>query len=141
MTTRSRDGWRFPRGFARFNRKVANPVVRLVAGWLPPLAIVRHRGRRTGRDYATPVLAFGTEGGVVIAVLYGMNSDWVRNVRAAGRAEVQRRGESHEYEEARLVDGDEGLRLIPSVVRAPFRVLGVGHFVRLSVSPAEDRPA
>ena len=80
MTPRSRDGTPFPRGFARFNRRVANPAMRLAAGWLPPFAIVRHRGRRTGRDYATPVLAFGTEDGLVVAVLYGTSSDWVRNV-------------------------------------------------------------
>jgi hypothetical protein len=35
------------------------------------------RGRVTGRDYATPVWAFGTRDGLVVALLYGANSDWV----------------------------------------------------------------
>jgi deazaflavin-dependent oxidoreductase (nitroreductase family) len=141
MTPRPRDGAPFPRSLARFNRKVANPVMRLVAGWLPPFAIVRHHGRRTGRDYATPVLAFPTENGLVVTVLYGTNSDWVRNVLAASRAEVERRRESHEYEQPRLVGSNEGLQLVPTMVRRPFRLLGVHHFVRLTVSPSDDLPA
>lgn len=61
----------FPRSFAKFNRKVANPFMPKIAGSFGPFAIVRHRGRRTGRTYATPVLAFGTEDGLVVGVLYG----------------------------------------------------------------------
>ena len=63
--------------------------MRLVAGRLSPFAVVSHRGRVTGHDYATPVWAFGTGDGVVLALLYGAASDWVRNVLAAGRAESQ----------------------------------------------------
>jgi deazaflavin-dependent oxidoreductase (nitroreductase family) len=108
-------------------------MLRLV-GFLGPFSIVRHHGRRTGRDYATPVLAFGTEDGLVVGVVYGTTSDWVNNVLAAGRAKVKRHGESHDYEQPRLVSSDEGLRLIPTIVRGPFRLLGVHHFLRLTVS-------
>jgi deazaflavin-dependent oxidoreductase (nitroreductase family) len=141
MPTQPREGAPFPRGFARFNRNVANPVIRLVAGRLPPFAIVRHRGRVTGRDYATPVLAFYTNDGLVIGVLYGTSSDWVSNLLAAGRADVKRRDAAHEYEQPRLVGRDEGLRLVPAIVRGPFRLLGVRTFVRLTVSPPMDPSA
>jgi deazaflavin-dependent oxidoreductase (nitroreductase family) len=141
MPAQSREGAPFSRGFARFNRKVANPVMRLVAGWLPPFALVRHRGRVTGRDYATPVLAFGTDDGLVVGVLYGTSSDWVSNLLAAGRAAVKRRGEAHEYEQLRFVGSDEGLRLVPVIVRGAFRLLGVRDFVRLTVSPPIDPSA
>src|SRR4029453_17236836 len=123
MPTRPRDRAPFPRRVARFNRRFANPVVRLVAGWLPPLAIVRHRGRVTGRDYATPVVAFGTNEGLIVAVLYGTDSDWVRNLLVAGRAQVERGGAAHEYVQPRLVDSDDGSPLVPAVVRGPFRLL------------------
>ena len=40
----------------------------------------------TGRAYATPVLAFGSEDGLVVGVLYGTTSDWVEtSSRAMGR--------------------------------------------------------
>lgn len=128
----------FARRFARFNRMVANPIMRLVAGWLPPFAIVTHRGRLTGRSYATPVLAFDTDDGLVLAVLYGTNSDWVKNVLMAGRVEVRRRREARQYEQPRLI-GNEGMQLLPTMLRGPFRLLGVDHFIRLTASGEEHR--
>lgn len=53
MRTRDDPTARLLRKLARFNRTVANPVVRLVAGWLPPLAIIRHRGRISERTHAS----------------------------------------------------------------------------------------
>jgi deazaflavin-dependent oxidoreductase (nitroreductase family) len=122
-----------PRVFARFNRKIANPVMRLVAGRLPPFAIVSHRGRVTGHGYATPVWAFDTRDGLVLALLYGATSDWVRNVLAAGRAEIKRSGTVRRYEQPRLV-GEECMQLIPAFFRVPIRLCRTQHFLRLTAS-------
>ena len=48
----------------------------------------RHVGRRSGREYATPVTAFPLGDGFVIALLYGdlATVDWCRNVIAAAHA-------------------------------------------------------
>jgi deazaflavin-dependent oxidoreductase (nitroreductase family) len=140
MRTRNERSAPLPRALARFNRKFANPVVCLIARWLPPLAIIRHRGRRTGRDFVTPVLAFGTPEGLVVGVLYGMASDWVRNVRVAGRAQVQRRGALCEHRRVRLVSRDEGLPSVPVLLRGPYRALGVRDFLELNVMPPRDPP-
>lgn len=130
---------RFRRKLARFNRNVANPVMRLVAGWLPPLAVVLHRGRTTGRSYATPVLAFRTPDGLVVAVLYGTVSDWVRNLRAAGGGKIRQKGTTRNYRQPRLVSRDEGLQLVPRVFRGPFRALGVRNLLRLNaVTPDQS---
>lgn len=132
------DRARFARALARFNRKVANPAIRPLAGWLPPLGLIRHRGRVTGRDHATPALVFRTQDGLVIGVVYGTDSDWVRNVLAAGGAEVRRLGTTRAYEQARFVGG-EGSRLIPAFVRVAFRLLGVRDFVALTRTPHRER--
>jgi deazaflavin-dependent oxidoreductase (nitroreductase family) len=124
----------FPRGFARFNRKIANPVVRLAAGRLPPFAIVRHRGRVSGREYRTPVVAFRTRDGLLIGVLYGTGSDWVKNVLAADRADVTRLGHAQGYRRPRLVGGQEAAHLVPAAIRAPFRLLGVRAYLRLTAA-------
>lgn len=129
------------RRLARLNRSVANPVVRLFAGRLPPFAVVRHRGRRSGRDFATPVLAFATADGLVVGVLYGTSSDWVRNVLAAGAVRVKRRGTVLQYQRPRLVGRDEGLRLVPALLRGPYRALGVQDMLRLTVSAYDEPPA
>lgn len=139
MRTRIDPTGRFLRRLALFNRTVANPVVRLVAGWLPPLAIVRHRGRTTGRHFATPVLAFATADGLVIGVLYGTVSDWVRNLQAAGGGQIQRRGTVRDYRQPRLVSREAGLQLVPALCRGPFRALGVRNFLQLS-AVAPDHP-
>ena len=73
-----------PKAVRRFNRAVTNRVLGLVAPWLPPFAVVVHRGRNSGREYRTPIWAFHREGRFVVALTYGSDTDWVRNVLAAG---------------------------------------------------------
>ncbi len=81
-----------PRSLARFNRRFTNQVALRVAGYLPGFAIVHHVGRNSGRAYRTPVNAFRTDGGYIIALTYGSESDWVQNVLAAGSCALQTRG-------------------------------------------------
>jgi deazaflavin-dependent oxidoreductase (nitroreductase family) len=81
-----------PRSIARFNKYFTNRLTLRVAGYLPGFAIVSHVGRKSGRPYRTPVNAFRTDGGYIIALTYGAQSDWVKNVLAAGSCELQTRG-------------------------------------------------
>jgi len=69
---------------ARFNKRFTNRLTSKVAGYLPGFAIVSHIGRKSGRTYRTPVNAFRTDGGYIIALTYGAQSDWVKNVMTAG---------------------------------------------------------
>jgi deazaflavin-dependent oxidoreductase (nitroreductase family) len=93
-----------PRAVARANRRVLNPVMRLVAGRLPGFGLLTHVGRRTGRRYTIPVNVFPDgESGFRIALTYGRNAEWVRNVRAAGRCTLRTRGREVELVEPRLV--------------------------------------
>jgi deazaflavin-dependent oxidoreductase (nitroreductase family) len=123
---------RLGRPLARFNRRVTNPLQGQYAWLLVPWAVVCHRGRRTGRLYRTPVNAYRHGETLAIVVLYGPESDWVRNVLAGG-AQVVRAGRTHDLLDARLVD--------PRVeaVPAPARALGrFTHVVMLArVGPAQ----
>jgi hypothetical protein len=47
---------------------------------LSPVTIVAHRGRRSGRRYRTPVIAFRLDDGCAISLPYGADRDWARNV-------------------------------------------------------------
>jgi deazaflavin-dependent oxidoreductase (nitroreductase family) len=82
-----------PRSIARFNKRFTNKLTSEVAGYLPGFAIVSHIGRKSGRTYRTPVNAFRTDDGYIIALTYGSESDWVKNVLAAGSCELQTRGQ------------------------------------------------
>jgi deazaflavin-dependent oxidoreductase (nitroreductase family) len=115
----------FPDGLARFNRRVTNKVTRPFAGRLPGFAVVVHRGRSSGREYRTPVNAFRADGGFVIALTYGADRDWVRNVRAAGSCTLVSRGRDVAVSHPEILDGAHALDAIPPVVRSILRGLGV----------------
>ena len=53
-----------PQWLARFNRHVTNPVQRLWAGFIPTMGILEHVGRRSKRQYRTPLTVFTSDEGV-----------------------------------------------------------------------------
>jgi deazaflavin-dependent oxidoreductase (nitroreductase family) len=119
-----------PRRLARFNRRVTNPLLAGVARRLPGFGVVHHRGRRSGRAYRTPVNVFRVPGWYVIALTYGPDSEWTRNVLQAGGCELETRGRRLRLHSPRLVT-DENRRLVPAPVRPALRALGVAQFVLL----------
>jgi deazaflavin-dependent oxidoreductase (nitroreductase family) len=121
---------RFRRRLAGFNRRVTNHITRPAAARLPGFAVVVHTGRRSGRRYRTPVNAFRTADGYVIALTYGTESDWVRNVVAAGGCELDTRGRRVHLTAPELFH-DEHRRRVPPPVRPMLRLLGVAEFMRL----------
>jgi deazaflavin-dependent oxidoreductase (nitroreductase family) len=93
-----------PRSLARFNRKVVNPIQSRWAGQLRPWIILVHTGRRSGRTYRTPMLAWKRGDLLMIGILYGTQSSWVRNVLAAEGGEVIRAGAHYRLRNPRLED-------------------------------------
>jgi deazaflavin-dependent oxidoreductase (nitroreductase family) len=113
----------------RVNRALTNPLMRPLAGRLPPLAIVHHVGRKSGRRYRTPVLAFPTSGGFVTPLPYGTDTDWCLNWVEAGEGFVETRGERTAVTNPRIVSAHEGLRLMPALLRPGLRLLGLPGFL------------
>ncbi len=103
--------------------------MRTFSSRLPPLANVVHRGRTSGREHRTPVLAFPREGGFAFALTYGRDVDWLENVLAAGGCTLERRGQEVALEAPRLVTGHEGRRLVPRWIRPALRALRVTEFL------------
>jgi deazaflavin-dependent oxidoreductase (nitroreductase family) len=61
-------------------------------------------GRKSGRAYVTPVAAEPIVGAFIITLPYGVNTDWCRNIRAAGEATLDVRGEIVGVIHPRVVD-------------------------------------
>ena len=112
-----------PRSVARFNRGVTNHVTRPMARHLPGFGVVVHVGRRSGRQYRTPVNVFTRPGGWRFALTYG-EADWVRNVLEAGGGRLETRGRIAPFADPVLVE-DASLRHIPSAVRWVLRRIDV----------------
>ncbi|MGH9119835.1 MAG: nitroreductase family deazaflavin-dependent oxidoreductase [Acidimicrobiales bacterium] len=120
---------------ARFNRSVTNHLTRPLITHLPNGAVVVHRGRRSGREYRTPVLAFSQDDGFVIALTYGADVDWVRNVLAAGACRLERGGHEIDLTRPVMLEGDAATAGTPSVVRRVLRTIHVTLALRLDRSP------
>lgn len=106
-----------PQWLARFNRHVTNPIQRLWAGWAPTFGILEHVGRRSGKRYRTPLSVFGTDEGVAILLTYGPDRDWLKNITAAGTAEMRRHGTTIRVADPRVVPRAEAA----AQVRGPMR--------------------
>lgn len=96
------------RVMARINRQVTNRAIGLWAPYVPPWAMVVHRGRTSGNEYRTPVAAFVRGRTVAIALAYGDDADWVRNLLAAGEGELVRLGRARALVNPRVVGRGEG---------------------------------
>ncbi|MCC6640704.1 MAG: nitroreductase family deazaflavin-dependent oxidoreductase [Deltaproteobacteria bacterium] len=129
----------FPRFMRRFNRVVTNPIMGTFAWLVPPLAVVHHVGRRSGRSYRSPVLAFPTAKGFVIPMTYGRDVDWARNLVAAKGGDVQQLGRRCAVRNPRIVGTDAAYRYLPPVVRDALRVADFPGYVLLDRTPEREK--
>ena len=102
--------------FERLQIKYMNPHVRRAAPHLPGLAIVKHRGRRSGTAYETVVTPYRT-GDVLVVTLFHGKTNWVKNVLAAGEADVQLRGRDVHLTNPRVLATGTAGQDLPAVVR------------------------
>lgn len=119
-----------PRALARFNRYVTNPIQRRWAGVIPLHGIIEHVGRRSGRRYRTPVLTFRAGGGFVFLVGYGLQSDWLRNVLAAGGADLVHRRRRYRLSDPQVVRGAAARALLPAPIRFVARIANIDAVLR-----------
>jgi deazaflavin-dependent oxidoreductase (nitroreductase family) len=93
---------------------------------------VSHVGRKSRRPYRTPVNAFRTDGGYIIALTYGAQSNWVKNVLAAGSCELQTRGRRVCLFDPIIVT-DDSKDWAPLPVRLILGLIDAPQYMRLSV--------
>ena len=73
-----------PRGMRTVNRRFTNRLLGVWAPYVPPWAMVVHTGRKTGTAYRTPIAVFIRRDLAIVGLPYGTDTDWVRNLLAAG---------------------------------------------------------
>ena len=77
----------FPVWVENLQVKYFNPMIKPFARYLPGMATIKHRGRTSGKPYETIVTAYRKGNVLAIALSHG-KTDWVKNVLAAGEADV-----------------------------------------------------
>ncbi len=121
-----------PRFMRRVNRVFTNPLMGTFAWLVPPLAVIHHVGRKSGRHYRSPVLAFRTTKGFVVPLIYGRDVDWARNLKAARGCELHRVGRRFRLHNPRIV-GEAAYAHLPAAVRPALRAANLPGYVLLDL--------
>ena len=104
--------------------------------WNPIFAVLEHRGRRSGRTYATPVAARRTDDGFVISLAFGAQVDWYRNVVAAGGGAIRWRGATYAVADPRRIGPAAGIAAFNAVQRFFLRLGAIDGYVHLRIVDA-----
>jgi deazaflavin-dependent oxidoreductase (nitroreductase family) len=121
-----------------------NPLVLRIAGrrHMPILGVVHHRGRKTGRWYATPLGVRPTaDGRFVIPLTFSQASQWYQNIQAAGCCVITYQGVDHTVAGPAVVDRAAAGPAYPGYERLALRLIGINEFVSLTSAPAGTAPA
>jgi deazaflavin-dependent oxidoreductase (nitroreductase family) len=131
-----------PQLLGRFNVRVTNPLLWPIVSRLPGSHFGRvvHVGRRSGRVYRTPMLAFHYGDRVVFALTYGPRAQWVQNVLARGACDFETRRGTHHLVEPRLVR-DRDRRSVPSLVSPVLGWIRAYDFLEMTVLEMPDLDA
>jgi deazaflavin-dependent oxidoreductase (nitroreductase family) len=117
-----------------FTTRIFNPLSRHVVRWLPGFGLIGYVGRRSGKRYRTPINAFHRGEEWVFALTYGSRVQWVKNVLAAGEAElIKGRRTIHLVDPVLVVD--DRRRLMPIGVRQVLGLMRVSEFLRMRPMP------
>ncbi len=114
----------FPKWSDRVGARYLNPWMQRIAASLPGFAVVEHIGRRSGTPYATPVSVF-RRGTVLAVVLLHGETNWAKNVVAAGQAVLRYRGDTVTVRNPRIIAPREAGSDVPRIARVGNRIAGI----------------
>lgn len=122
--------------------KRANRLMRKAAGTRVgslyfDLAALHHVGRRSGREYVTPLSAYPLGDGFVLAVAYP-HVDWSENVLAAGKCSLTWKGREYALEKPEHIPLSAALHAYPLLVRPFIFAPGTKEFLWLHRSDANS---
>jgi deazaflavin-dependent oxidoreductase (nitroreductase family) len=129
----------YKRELAAFHRAITNPISCRFAARLPGFAIIANVGRKSGKVYRTPVNVFREKGRFLIALTYGRDSDWVKNVMAAGGCEITTCRGSYQLHTP-IISHDPTHRRFPLLVRIILGIINAEDFIQLSTSDLRAVP-
>lgn len=118
---------RFPPWFENFQIKYINPVAVPIARFTPGITVITHRGRKSGRRLETAVSAYRK--GHTVAIMLGHGkTNWVKNILAAGEADIRLRGRDVHLINPRIVEAGSDDPSLPLMARIAAQ-RGFGVFV------------
>ena len=125
------------KGIRTFVKRFVNPILRN-AGKLPfgPFALLRHVGRRCGKQYEIPIMVWPVDGGFVIELSYGRKVDWLRNLQAASQASLGWHHREFTLLKPEFISPESGWRALPAWTKPMLGLSGEHEFVKIPSQPA-----
>jgi deazaflavin-dependent oxidoreductase (nitroreductase family) len=115
------------------NKYVTNKILIHIAGKsFGHLVILRHYGRKTGKQYSIPVIAEPVENGFVIALTYGKKVDWYANVAAKGTCIIRWKNVEYSLKNPEFINQEIALKTFPAFVRFALRIIRIEYFLKLT---------
>lgn len=123
---------KLPKRVRAFNKAILNRIVSRFAGRSnTPFVLLYHVGRRSGKPYATPLIAVRHGNGFIFALTYGPEVDWYRNVVAANGGRLLWHGRDYALAHVTPIDPTTALPAFAQPWRTILRVIGIQEFVRM----------
>ena len=126
------------RSAVRLVARFINPLTLLVAGrrWMPVLGVLHHRGRKSGRVYATPLGMRPLGYSFVIPLTFSDSAAWYMNVKAAGTCSVTYKGQDFTLIDPEVIDYSAAAPAFPRYELLQFRLIGINEYLRMRRSSA-----
>jgi deazaflavin-dependent oxidoreductase (nitroreductase family) len=125
----------------RFNKHILNPfALWVVAHRRTYYGVLHHVGRHSGKPYNTPVVAKLTAEGIIIPLPYGADTDWCRNVLAAGGGTLTLNGEDYTLGSPQLIDASVAEPLVPAVNARVWRGVGIKQYLSFKTTEQHVLP-
>jgi deazaflavin-dependent oxidoreductase (nitroreductase family) len=121
---------------------LGGPSTRPISGkrWFPLYGTLHHVGRKSGREYATPVVVRGNSRGTYVPLPFGVGTDWYRNAVAAGGVRTTWRGSDRWLAHPTIVERSAAAGAFNPLMRGLMRFAGIELVVRFDAleQPAVD---
>lgn len=109
-----------------------NPLtLRLAKSSFGPFSLIQHVGRRSGKQYETPIVVAPLDDGFVVELTYGLEVDWYKNVQAAGGCVLLWHGKNYVINHIEPVDAKAGRAAFPLPARLILQLLNMQYFVKM----------
>ena len=114
---------------------ILNPLVARVAGgrWFPMWSLLRHRGHKSGRMYATPISALPKGEFFWLSLAFGEDAGWARNILAAGECDLRYRATDYHLVEPVVVQASAVRLNLPALMRFGLPLMGASKVLRMRV--------
>jgi deazaflavin-dependent oxidoreductase (nitroreductase family) len=121
-----------------FSKLFKNRMIADVESGKSEMSIISHTGRKSGTSYHTPVEAIFLETEVLIGLVYGRKTDWLKNVLAQGGCSIFYKMQTYTATDPVILPVDSARELLPpGSSRIPKSNAIAGEYLHLKIKPSQ----